>query len=192
VRLVRVADRGADIYEYLRDCQHHRHGFVIRAAQDRLLCADDSDEKSGRLFSRLAEAPVLGQFEMELRARPKQPARQARLTVSAVKVNLRAPQRPGGRKGHPAIKCAGVRVWEADPPAGVTPLEWVLLCDAEVGSFEQAMECVRQYATRWLVEEFHKALKSGLNQSLRSWHTHAAFNFCSADNAATAASTSGV
>ena len=31
-----------------------------------------------------------------------------------------------------------------------------------------------------------------LNQSLRSWHTHAAFNFCSADNAATAASTSGV
>lgn len=41
-------------------------------------------------------------------------------------------------------------------------LEWVLLCDQEASTFETAHECVLQYATRWLIEEFHKALKTGL------------------------------
>ena len=38
----------------------------------------------------------------------------------------------------------------------------MLLCDAPVEEFTSAHECVLQYATRWLIEEFHKALKSGL------------------------------
>jgi hypothetical protein len=29
-------------------------------------------------------------------------------------------------------------------------------------SFEQARECTLQYATRWLIEDYHKALKTGL------------------------------
>jgi hypothetical protein len=41
-------------------------------------------------------------------------------------------------------------------------LEWILLCDAKIESFAQARACALQYATRWLIEEFHKALKSGV------------------------------
>jgi hypothetical protein len=41
-------------------------------------------------------------------------------------------------------------------------LEWILLCDAQIASFAQARVCALQYATRWLIEEFHKALKSGV------------------------------
>jgi hypothetical protein len=44
----------------------------------------------------------------------------------------------------------------------VAPLEWILLCDVSVSTFAQAHECALQYASRWLVEEFHKALKTGL------------------------------
>ncbi len=62
----------------------------------------------------------------------------------------------------PAHACTVVRVWEADPPAGVAPLEWILLCDAEVTTLAQAREIALQYATRWLVEEFQKALKTGM------------------------------
>jgi hypothetical protein len=47
-------------------------------------------------------------------------------------------------------------------PAGVKPLEWVLLCDAPVSEFATPHQCVLQYATRWLIEEFHKVLKRGL------------------------------
>jgi hypothetical protein len=55
-----------------------------------------------------------------------------------------------------------VRVWEVDAPAGVGPLEWILLGDTPVTTFAQALECALQYATRWVIEEYHKALKSGL------------------------------
>ena len=45
---------------------------------------------------------------------------------------------------------------------GGRALEWILLCDAPVMTFAQAHECALQYASRWLIEEFHKALKTGL------------------------------
>lgn len=54
-----------------------------------------------------------------------------------------------------------MRVWEVQPDAP-EGLEWLLLCDAKIASFEQARACALQYATRGLMEEFHKALKSGV------------------------------
>jgi IS4 transposase len=41
-------------------------------------------------------------------------------------------------------------------------LEWILLTDDPAEDFETALTCVLQYATRWVIEEFHKALKTGL------------------------------
>ena len=38
----------------------------------------------------------------------------------------------------------------------------MLLCDQPGTGFAQALVCARQYASRWLIEDFHKALKTGL------------------------------
>lgn len=163
IRWVRVCDRGADIYEHLDACQKHGHGFVIRSSQDRAVVASDTGQNGDHLFATAQAAPLLGHLALELRARPRQPARIARLGVSATRVALRAPQRPGCSAGRQApIHCSVIRVWEMAAPAGVEPLEWVLLCDQEVTEFEMAHACVLQYATRWLIEEFHKALKTGV------------------------------
>lgn len=161
VRWVRVADRGADIYELLAQCQQLGQGFVIRAAQDRGLV--EGGEGIGRLFPTLRAEAAWGGFELELRRRGNQAARVAGLQVSALAVQLVAPQRPGSaRGGLPPIACTAVRVWEQSPPEGVEPLEWLLLTDRRVDTLAQAREVVQQYATRWLIEEFHKALKTGL------------------------------
>jgi len=163
VRWVRVCDRGADIYEHLHACHKHGHGFVIRASQDRALVAADTGQNCGHLFATAQAAPLLGDFALELRARPRQPARTAHLGVSVTRVALRAPQRPGCSAGsRDPLHCSVIRVWEMAAPAGVEPLKWVLLCDQEVEEFETAHACVLQYATRWLIEEFHKALKTGV------------------------------
>ena len=163
VRWVRVCDRGADIYEQLQSCLELGQGCVIRAAQDRAILDPQSGQRAGRLFAPARAGAALGEFELELWARPTQPARIARLRVGATEVWLCAPQRPGHRQGSLApIRCTVVRVWEVDAPAGVVPLEWILLCDTPVATFEQALECALQYATRWVIEEYHKALKSGL------------------------------
>jgi len=55
-----------------------------------------------------------------------------------------------------------VCVWEVAAPDDEDRLEWILLCDADVADFAQARECVLQYSTRWVIEEYHKAIKTGL------------------------------
>jgi len=162
-RWVRVCDSAADIYEQMRSCAEYGHGYVIRSAQDRTLAGEDGRTHAGRLYDRARSLEPLGHVEVALHARKGKPARTATVSVSATKVRIRSPQRPGANVGClPPIECHVVRVWEAAAPEGVEPLEWILLVDAEVASFEAARECVLQYATRWLIEEFHMALKTGL------------------------------
>jgi hypothetical protein len=163
VRYVRVADREADIYEYLLSLKQLHHGFVIRARTDRALQNAETGKREGRLFEEARKALKLGEFDLELRSRPKQPSRTAHLRVSAKEVLISSPWRPGKSPGkQAAIACTVVRVWEDDPGEGIEKIEWRLLCDGKVETYKQALECVLQYSTRWLIEEYHKALKTGL------------------------------
>lgn len=54
-----------------------------------------------------------------------------------------------------------VRVWETNPPDGQEPFEWILLTTLPLTSTSEAWEVVQWYGWRWLMEEFHKALKTG-------------------------------
>jgi len=164
VRWVRVCDRGADLYEFLTGCRALNHGFVVRAAKDRCLEEPVSGTPAGNLFPTVRQSQPLGRFTISLRTRPKQKARTVQLSVSVTSVVLRSTQRPGHPPGSlPGIPCTVVRVFEAAPPRQVKePLEWILLTDQPVAGFDEAVDVALQYATRWLIEEFHKALKTGL------------------------------
>jgi hypothetical protein len=172
IQWTRVCDRGADIYEQLISCAALNHRFVIRAAQDRCLSDSQGRKITGKLFEVAREQPALGRFSLQLRTRGtgqrRQPARKAELQVSVADVWLRAPQRPGKRPGSlPAIRCRVVRVWEVEgkvkarkqPPQ--QRLEWILLTDWEATTYDEALEVALVYSTRWLIEEFHKAIKTG-------------------------------
>src|SRR5437899_2537422 len=117
-RWVRVCDRGADIFEFIVSCRAEGHGFVVRAAYDRVLLGGPDEKKVvGHLFETARAQASLGEFELGLRSRPGQPQRTARLSVSAVRVWLRSPQRPGHKAGYyPPVECTAVRVWEAQAP----------------------------------------------------------------------------
>jgi hypothetical protein len=159
---IKVSDRGSDIYDHIGQCQQQGHRFVIRANLDRVLVTA-SGKKDGKLFGEVRNSASLGQLELKLRSRPGHPARRARLEVSTRPVMLRSPQVAGHSPGtRPAIVCTAVRVWEPEPPAGVEALEWILLTDLLVENFESTCEVAQMYSTRWVVEEFHKALKTGM------------------------------
>jgi len=162
VEWTRVCDRGADIYEMLVSCTELNHRFVIRAAQDRCLTNEEGRAVTGKLFATARSQPALGHYQLELRARPGQPERTAELQISAIEVWLRAPQRPGRGPGYlPPVRTTVVRVWETAPPPGIEALEWILLTNWPVENYAQALEVALAYSTRWLIEEFHKALKTG-------------------------------
>ena len=160
---VKVGDRGSDIFDHRTTCQSVRQRFVLRASKDRAL-VDAAGRPAGKLVATARASASLGTVALDLRARPGQPARQAQLALSVTTVRLRSPQRAGHGPGvRPPLTCAVVRVWEPQPPAGVTPLEWMLLTDLPVETFAQVCQVAQSYATRWLEEEFHKALKTGMN-----------------------------
>jgi len=150
-----VADREADIYEAFDRCEAKGVDYIIRAKSPRAL-----DDRDHSLFDAAARAPVAGRFSLFLRARPGQRARKARLQVRAATVTVRGPWRPGGRL--PSKKINVVEVREVKAPKGVTPVHWVLLTTWPVENFEQILRVVKAYAKRWLVEEYHKVLKTGV------------------------------
>jgi hypothetical protein len=155
-RWIYVADRESDIYETLRLCQAHGVDFVIRACQDRRLA-----EAAEHLKAALAEGLVLGESTVELRSRPGQAARTARVEVRRVRVDLAGPWRPGGWQA-PLADVGVVEVKEVHPPAGVqAPLHWILLTTLAGETWAQTQRVVGYYTARWWIEEYHKALKSG-------------------------------
>jgi len=120
-------------------------------------------KRLGSLFERVRGQVALGHFPLELRSRPTHPARTAQLAVSAVVIGLKAPQRRGDKGVLPPwLTVTAVRVWEEAPPAGAEDIEWILVCDAAVTTWAEAQDRALQYACRWLIEEFHKALKTGM------------------------------
>src|SRR5213075_2201832 len=62
------------------------------------------------------------------------------------------------------IKNVGVvEVKEADAPEGVKqPLHWVLLTSLPEANKAEVQRVVGRYTARWWIEEYHKALKSGV------------------------------
>jgi hypothetical protein len=151
-----VADRESDFYEPMQICQQHGVDYVIRSGQDRRLA-----DGAGPLGEALAQAPVLGQSTVELRARGGQPARTAIVELRGRRVDLDGPWRPGGRQ--PPLRDVGVmEIREVQVPEGVKePLHWKLLTSLPCATPAQAQRVVGRYAARWWIEEYHKALKSG-------------------------------
>lgn len=149
-----VADRESDIYEVFERCAARGVDWVIRAAQARALLAEDHS-----VFAAVSQAPVRGHLSVPLRARPGQPARTMRVALRACTLTLRGPWRPGGQLAPRTMQVVEAR--ESAPPAGSKPMVWVLLTSLPIGTLAQIKRIVGCYTQRWLVEEFHKALKSG-------------------------------
>jgi hypothetical protein len=163
VRSIRVADREADIYEYLISSVDLNYGYIVRVAQDRVVRDPEDNEHLGSLFAHIRSTKAIGGMYLDLRARPGQKARRAKLLVSCGPVRIQSPRRPGQEpgKGTP-VDCWYVRVWEMNPPKGTEPLEWMLLSDRPITTLRDGIQVVMDYGTRYVIEEFHKGLKTGM------------------------------
>lgn len=64
-----------------------------------------------------------------------------------------------------------VEVREIDPPPGVKPLRWVLLTSLPITNFTEAWTVIEYYEKRPIIEEFHKALKTGCSVEDRLYQT---------------------
>ena len=82
------------------------------------------------------------------------------------------------RSGCRRVTIWAVHVVEEYPPAGVEPLEWLLLTTCAVPSSIEAQECVEWYACRFGIEVWHKVLKSGCRIEARQLESAARLQRC--------------
>src|SRR5262245_53211546 len=68
---IKAGDRGADIYDHLRECKKQGHRFNIRANKDRVLL-DENGKPAGKLFETARATASCGKLELELRTRSGQ------------------------------------------------------------------------------------------------------------------------
>lgn len=172
-----VGDCGADIFSYLSECLNAKVGFVQRAYQDRPVRGKDGASE-GNLLAVAARAPIMTRTTIEVPAAPGRPKRTASLQVRARTVTLAAPH--AERVWKAPLTVHVVRVGEVDAPAGVKPLEWLLLTTEPIATAEQVLAVVSHYRARWLIEEWHFGLKTGCGVEDRQLKSrHAVENFLS-------------
>jgi hypothetical protein len=168
---VDVCDRAADTFEFLQFMTRRRRHYVIRSKHNRTLEEPNApplevlDEGSGPrlLHERLRSRPGVLSWSVEIAANRGQLARAAAVSLSWVPVCLAAPQPHKGEYDDEPVAAWAIRVWEPNPPAGVEePLEWFLLTNVAVRSDDEARERVSWYECRPVIEEFHKAQKTGM------------------------------
>jgi hypothetical protein len=135
---------------------------VVRSHHNRAIrVGHDGTGKQTRWHDYLRTLAEQGRRDIELSDRPERPARRACVAVAWAAVLVPAPENPRGQHRQPALAVWGLRVWEPEPPAGAEAVEWFLLTPVEVATRPHAWEVTDWYCLRWLVEEFHKAQKTG-------------------------------
>jgi hypothetical protein len=175
VRWVHVMDRGADNFEVYCHCRQQQADWVVRVTQKQR-CAITPAGQTMALKRYLGTLSSSGSYELKLRARPAlpkrghkparkaQPARTAKVEVRFGPLQIPFPkQKSPYLKGLAAVPLAMwvVHAVEVDPPKDVEQVEWILLTSLPVASFEGAWRILEYYEKRWLIEEYHKALKTG-------------------------------
>jgi hypothetical protein len=157
VEVITVCDREADIYEMFAFAQKQQAPLLVRASSDRALL----DEEVGKLWPKVEGQAIAGYLSVHIPGNDKRQARQATVSVRFASATLRPPWRPNGLK-LPAVTLNAVLVREENPPADIDePIEWLLLTNTTVTSFEEAYRVIGWYCGRWQIEVFHKVLKSG-------------------------------
>ena len=174
--VIHVGDRGADSYELLHQLTATQDSYVLRALANRRAWEAAHPHVPWSLLRTLVRrAPVVLEREVTLSRRTmpkkwkgKRPSkahgprtmRTATLHVAALSVAL---ARPGKlRHSFPdALQTNVVYVFEPHPPAGAEPVEWLLYTSEPIGTPEEVAFIVDAYRSRWVIEEFFKALKTG-------------------------------
>jgi hypothetical protein len=168
---IHVMDRAGDSYELFASLLAHGDRFVVRLNHDRRVTTDDG---TGRLHDATPCTDVLCEREVTLsrrrvgdrspKARRQHPPRDGRVATLQFGVRRLAVQRPHGvRYAHlPATLAVHVvYVWEVGAPRGEEPVQWRLITSEPIDTIAQVLRIVDWYRTRWLIEEFFKALKTG-------------------------------
>lgn len=165
--IVSIADREGDIYNIYEEAQNifsnkeAKAHYLIRAKTDRKICTSEGKKTAHKIKSTLKNEKSLGQLTLEVSETKKRKARMVDLTVYSKKIHIDLPDKWKKEKDYKPVEITAILCTELNPPAAAEAIEWLLITDLLVASFEEAYEKIQWYTCRWQIEIFFKVLKSG-------------------------------
>jgi hypothetical protein len=162
-QLIDVCDQGSDTFEFLEHEFRSGRRFVIRACKTRKVYP--GHEPVGEqvyLQDCVQSMAECGRFTMRVQAQPGRKLRkQAEFVVRGGPVLVCRPHAKRGNHGDAPLPLYVVQVEEVSPPTGEKPVTWTLLTNEPVHTFDDAWRVTQWYERRWIIEELHKAKKTG-------------------------------
>jgi hypothetical protein len=168
---VSVGDRASDVFSHLFTATELGWVCLIRSRHDRKLYGTGD---SAKLHQTARSLEPMGSTSISLRSRPARKGnalQKGKLAQKARTVHLNVAYFSATIKGagKTLLEVSCIRVWEARTNSSTAePIEWLLLTTLPVNSLSEALQAVQLYRHRWLIEEYHKCLKTGCKMENRN------------------------
>lgn len=148
---VSVGDRGNDIYEFFIGIEKLKWDAVVRASQDRVIEVDGRQEY---LMQWVRSMPSKGSRVITIRRKGDTKPKEVTTFITWGEMTIFPPQRIASNSE--PIQLNVVRCFNEQEE-----LDWVLYTTMPVCDLEEAIEIIKWYSCRWIIEEYHKCLKTG-------------------------------
>lgn len=159
---IHVMDQEADDFAVFTALDQANVRFVIRAdakrlTADRIPIAELLETQASETFRTVAVSAR--SKRQATRQHPVRAERMATLRVRSSRITLQRAATAFNESGE--ISLYAVHVFEPAPPVNEAPIDWMLLTNVVVSTFDDMMQIVDHYRARWIIEEYFKALKTG-------------------------------
>lgn len=148
---ITVGDRASDIFSLVESLKKLGYGCVLRTKHNRKIFVEGEEQN---LKEYMRSLPMMAEKQRTTRATQDHSSYEQTLKISWSTAEMLSPK---AEKEKRSIQGFYVRVWSEEDPN----IEWILFTLSPVTSREEALEIVYIYELRWIIEEYHKCLKTG-------------------------------
>lgn len=155
-RIVHVADREGDIYEFFQAAVSQDSHFLVRSKTNR---KTDSEEIK-KIHDVMKSAENRGSYEIKYRDKNGEDV-DATLEIKFERMVIQ-PSSGLKRNSFPDTEVTVIYAQEVGKTKGSRdPIDWKLITDLKVETLKEAIEKLNWYALRWRIERYFFILKSG-------------------------------
>jgi hypothetical protein len=154
-KIITVADREGDFFEFLQKLDEQQESFVVRAKNNRFT-GEKQRDRENKLFDLLSSTTPIGKFEIDIYNSKDHKIESIELAVKRVeRIQIPKPHRSkeNSSKNKESLFLNVVMAYNAE-------YSWTLLTDLPVENIEKCYEIISIYRSRWHIEEYHKILKT--------------------------------
>jgi hypothetical protein len=170
-QIITVCDRECDFYDFFKEAEQSGSDVLVRASQNRTVNRRSryAENEVSKLWDHSMSKPIAGSYILDISAKEKTrhcKGRIARTSQMEVRFGDFKMNPPRNNPKHnmevlPDIQMYAIYVSEKHPPEGEDAVEWMLISNQPVTTFDEACERIRWYSFRWRIEMYFKVLKSG-------------------------------